>query len=180
MPKGSDDTWAQKLYNTHLNKCALFEKPRLSNKAFIIKHFADKVRSFLLVSSFQMCRWGVVRERLRQVLHQGAGLWCSQPGGSLCLGTVQMCMGQMLGCPTAWWNPSAAWMQNWGCELTDVSVSHASSWSYRLCVPVTAPFNLLEASADCFLPQFSQGEPLQLVWFQQQFLVNAIQWDELG
>lgn len=49
MPKGSDDTWAQKLYNTHLNKCALFEKPRLSNKAFIIKHFADKVRCFLLV-----------------------------------------------------------------------------------------------------------------------------------
>uniref|UniRef100_A0A7N4V4B5 Myosin VA n=2 Tax=Sarcophilus harrisii TaxID=9305 RepID=A0A7N4V4B5_SARHA len=43
MPKGSDDTWAQKLYNTHLNKCALFEKPRLSNKAFIIQHFADKV-----------------------------------------------------------------------------------------------------------------------------------------
>uniref|UniRef100_A0A8C2YFB0 Myosin VA n=1 Tax=Coturnix japonica TaxID=93934 RepID=A0A8C2YFB0_COTJA len=43
MPKGSDDTWAQKLYNTHLNKCTLFEKPRLSNKAFIIKHFADKV-----------------------------------------------------------------------------------------------------------------------------------------
>uniref|UniRef100_A0A8C3V6S1 Unconventional myosin-Va n=1 Tax=Catharus ustulatus TaxID=91951 RepID=A0A8C3V6S1_CATUS len=43
MPKGSDDSWAQKLYNTHLNKCALFEKPRMSNKAFIIKHFADKV-----------------------------------------------------------------------------------------------------------------------------------------
>uniref|UniRef100_A0A5F8HKG0 Myosin VA n=1 Tax=Monodelphis domestica TaxID=13616 RepID=A0A5F8HKG0_MONDO len=43
MPKGSDDTWAQKLYNTHLNKCALFEKPRMSNKAFIIQHFADKV-----------------------------------------------------------------------------------------------------------------------------------------
>lgn len=46
MPKGSDDSWAQKLYNTHLNKCALFEKPRMSNKAFIIKHFADKVRPF--------------------------------------------------------------------------------------------------------------------------------------
>ncbi|OCT86947.1 unconventional myosin-Va isoform X4 [Xenopus laevis] len=43
MPKGSDSTWAQKLYNTHLKKCALFEKPRLSNVAFIIKHFADKV-----------------------------------------------------------------------------------------------------------------------------------------
>lgn len=49
MPKGSDDSWAQKLYNTHLNKCALFEKPRLSNKAFIIKHFADKVQTFPLV-----------------------------------------------------------------------------------------------------------------------------------
>ncbi|XP_053317883.1 unconventional myosin-Va isoform X4 [Spea bombifrons] len=43
MPKGSDNTWAQKLYNTHLKKSALFEKPRLSNVAFIIKHFADKV-----------------------------------------------------------------------------------------------------------------------------------------
>ncbi|XP_031755045.1 unconventional myosin-Va isoform X6 [Xenopus tropicalis] len=43
MPKGSDSTWAQKLYNTHLKKSALFEKPRLSNVAFIIKHFADKV-----------------------------------------------------------------------------------------------------------------------------------------
>ncbi|XP_072574058.1 unconventional myosin-Va isoform X3 [Paramormyrops kingsleyae] len=43
MPKGSDESWAQKLYNTHLKKCALFEKPRMSNKAFIIQHFADKV-----------------------------------------------------------------------------------------------------------------------------------------
>ncbi|XP_072004305.1 unconventional myosin-Va isoform X4 [Engystomops pustulosus] len=43
MPKGSDNTWAQKLYNTHLKTCSLFEKPRLSNVAFIIQHFADKV-----------------------------------------------------------------------------------------------------------------------------------------
>ncbi|KAM3925891.1 unconventional myosin-Va isoform 3-T3 [Leptodactylus fuscus] len=43
MPKGTDNTWAQKLYNTHLKTCALFEKPRLSNVAFIIQHFADKV-----------------------------------------------------------------------------------------------------------------------------------------
>nr|XP_014351996.1 PREDICTED: unconventional myosin-Va [Latimeria chalumnae] len=43
MPKGTDGTWAQKLYNTHLNKCALFQKPRMSNKAFIVQHFADKV-----------------------------------------------------------------------------------------------------------------------------------------
>ncbi|XP_048829296.1 unconventional myosin-Va-like isoform X2 [Brienomyrus brachyistius] len=43
MPKGSDDSWAQKLYNTHLKMSPLFEKPRLSNKAFIVQHFADKV-----------------------------------------------------------------------------------------------------------------------------------------
>ncbi|XP_035381284.1 unconventional myosin-Va isoform X3 [Electrophorus electricus] len=43
MPKGSDDSWAQKLYNTHLKTCGLFEKPRMSNRAFIIQHFADKV-----------------------------------------------------------------------------------------------------------------------------------------
>ncbi|KAM7396859.1 hypothetical protein PAMP_019867 [Pampus punctatissimus] len=43
MPKGTDDTWAQKLYNTLLKKNAHFDKPRLSNKAFIIHHFADKV-----------------------------------------------------------------------------------------------------------------------------------------
>ncbi|XP_067446055.1 unconventional myosin-Va-like isoform X1 [Thunnus thynnus] len=43
MPKGSDDTWAQKMYNTLLKQNAHFDKPRLSNKAFIIHHFADKV-----------------------------------------------------------------------------------------------------------------------------------------
>ncbi|TKS73569.1 Unconventional myosin-Va [Collichthys lucidus] len=43
MPKGSDDTWAQKLYNTLQKQHAHFDKPRLSNRAFIIHHFADKV-----------------------------------------------------------------------------------------------------------------------------------------
>ncbi|XP_067090448.1 unconventional myosin-Va-like isoform X1 [Osmerus mordax] len=43
MPKGSNDSWAQKLYNTLLKQKAHFEKPRMSNKAFIILHFADKV-----------------------------------------------------------------------------------------------------------------------------------------
>ncbi|XP_063758462.1 unconventional myosin-Va-like isoform X2 [Eleginops maclovinus] len=43
MPKGSDDSWAQKLYNTLLKQNAHFNKPRLSNRAFIILHFADKV-----------------------------------------------------------------------------------------------------------------------------------------
>ncbi|XP_034032086.1 unconventional myosin-Va-like isoform X2 [Thalassophryne amazonica] len=43
MPKGSDDTWAQKLYNTHLKQNGHFDKPRMSVRAFIILHFADKV-----------------------------------------------------------------------------------------------------------------------------------------
>ncbi|XP_041853636.1 unconventional myosin-Va-like [Melanotaenia boesemani] len=43
MPKGCDDTWAQKLYNTLLKQNTHFDKPRLSNRAFIIHHFADKV-----------------------------------------------------------------------------------------------------------------------------------------
>uniref|UniRef100_A0A8D3AKF4 Myosin VA n=1 Tax=Scophthalmus maximus TaxID=52904 RepID=A0A8D3AKF4_SCOMX len=43
MPKGCDDTWAQKMYNTLLKQNVHFDKPRLSNRAFIIHHFADKV-----------------------------------------------------------------------------------------------------------------------------------------
>ncbi|XP_061532001.1 unconventional myosin-Va-like isoform X3 [Phycodurus eques] len=43
MPKGSDGTWCQKMYNTLLKQNAHFDKPRLSNRAFIIHHFADKV-----------------------------------------------------------------------------------------------------------------------------------------
>ncbi|KAL6106593.1 myo5a [Pungitius sinensis] len=43
MPKGSDDTWAQKLYNTLLKQNTHFAKPRMSNRAFIVHHFADKV-----------------------------------------------------------------------------------------------------------------------------------------
>uniref|UniRef100_H3D867 Myosin VAb n=1 Tax=Tetraodon nigroviridis TaxID=99883 RepID=H3D867_TETNG len=43
MPKGSDDSWAQKMYNTLLKKHALFKKPKLSNRAFIVHHFGDEV-----------------------------------------------------------------------------------------------------------------------------------------
>ena len=42
MPKGSDESWVLKLYD----KCKgqhHFSKPRLSNTAFIISHFADQV-----------------------------------------------------------------------------------------------------------------------------------------
>uniref|UniRef100_T1JHV8 Myosin motor domain-containing protein n=1 Tax=Strigamia maritima TaxID=126957 RepID=T1JHV8_STRMM len=43
MPKGSDATWVQKLYDK-CNKSKHFMKPRLSNTAFIVCHFADKVQ----------------------------------------------------------------------------------------------------------------------------------------
>uniref|UniRef100_A0A3B4VDC7 Myosin VC n=1 Tax=Seriola dumerili TaxID=41447 RepID=A0A3B4VDC7_SERDU len=42
FPQGSDKSWLQKLYN-YLDSSPLFEKPRLSNEAFVIQHFADKV-----------------------------------------------------------------------------------------------------------------------------------------
>lgn len=42
VPKGTDQNWAQKLYERHSN-CQHFQKPRMSNTAFIVIHFADKV-----------------------------------------------------------------------------------------------------------------------------------------
>ncbi|XP_052393099.1 unconventional myosin-Vb isoform X1 [Carassius gibelio] len=42
VPKGTDQNWAQKLYSKHSNS-GHFEKPRMSNKSFIVVHFADKV-----------------------------------------------------------------------------------------------------------------------------------------
>ncbi|XP_041652628.1 unconventional myosin-Vc isoform X2 [Cheilinus undulatus] len=42
FPKGTDQSWLQKLFN-YLEANPLFEKPRLSNEAFVIQHFADKV-----------------------------------------------------------------------------------------------------------------------------------------
>ncbi|MFT7798757.1 unconventional myosin-Vb-like [Arapaima gigas] len=46
MPKGSDENWAQKLYDQHWNHhpCPHFSKPRMSNSAFVIVHFADVVQ----------------------------------------------------------------------------------------------------------------------------------------
>ncbi|KAG7488039.1 hypothetical protein MATL_G00029750 [Megalops atlanticus] len=46
MPKGSDESWAQKLYDQHHNHgpSPHFRKPRMSNTAFIILHFADTVQ----------------------------------------------------------------------------------------------------------------------------------------
>ncbi|KAF7656344.1 hypothetical protein LDENG_00042780 [Lucifuga dentata] len=42
FPQGTDQSWLQKLYN-YIDSSPLFEKPRLSNEAFVIQHFADKV-----------------------------------------------------------------------------------------------------------------------------------------
>ncbi|XP_039606325.1 unconventional myosin-Vb isoform X1 [Polypterus senegalus] len=42
VPKGTDQNWAQKLYDRHSNS-QHFQKPRMSNTSFIIVHFADKV-----------------------------------------------------------------------------------------------------------------------------------------
>ncbi|XP_077119880.1 unconventional myosin-Vc [Ranitomeya variabilis] len=43
LPQGTDENWLQKLYNNYINTNPLFEKPRMSNRSFIIQHFADKV-----------------------------------------------------------------------------------------------------------------------------------------
>lgn len=45
MPKGSDESWVQKLYDQHLSNKPhpFFRKPRMSNSAFIVLHFADSV-----------------------------------------------------------------------------------------------------------------------------------------
>ncbi|XP_057645310.1 unconventional myosin-Vb isoform X2 [Chionomys nivalis] len=42
VPKGTDQNWAQKLYERH-SSSQHFQKPRMSNTAFIVVHFADKV-----------------------------------------------------------------------------------------------------------------------------------------
>ncbi|KAM7002580.1 unconventional myosin-Vc [Tautogolabrus adspersus] len=42
FPQGTDQSWLQKLFN-YLDGNPLFEMPRLSNEAFTIQHFADKV-----------------------------------------------------------------------------------------------------------------------------------------
>lgn len=48
FPQGTDNNWLQKLYN-YLSSKPMFEKPRLSNEAFVIHHFADQVRRLPVV-----------------------------------------------------------------------------------------------------------------------------------
>ena len=49
MPKGSDENWVRKLYDQHLTSKPHphFQKPRMSNSAFIVLHFADTVSNLL-------------------------------------------------------------------------------------------------------------------------------------
>lgn len=49
VPKGTDQNWAQKLYDRHSGS-QHFQKPRMSNTAFIVVHFADKVSLLLWAS----------------------------------------------------------------------------------------------------------------------------------
>ena len=42
MPKGSDKSWVDKLYDK-CKKWEHFAKPRLSQTAFLVRHFADQV-----------------------------------------------------------------------------------------------------------------------------------------
>ncbi|XP_076880577.1 unconventional myosin-Va [Brachyhypopomus gauderio] len=44
VPKGSDENWARKLYDQHLDRSLNFRKPRMSNSAFALVHFADVVQ----------------------------------------------------------------------------------------------------------------------------------------
>lgn len=43
MPKGSDNSWAEKLYSK-CGKSKHFEKPRFGTSSFLIHHFADRVQ----------------------------------------------------------------------------------------------------------------------------------------
>jgi myosin-5 len=43
MPKGSDDSWALKMHQA-FTEHAQYEKPRLSQTAFIVKHYAYDVQ----------------------------------------------------------------------------------------------------------------------------------------
>lgn len=55
MPKGSDRSWVQKLYDQHLTgkPHPHFQKPRMSNSAFVVLHFADTVSNVDAV--FRIC-----------------------------------------------------------------------------------------------------------------------------
>lgn len=50
MPQGSDGSWAQKLYQTHLGS-SYFQKPKRPTDAFVVCHFAGKVGEAVVVTA---------------------------------------------------------------------------------------------------------------------------------
>lgn len=82
MPKGSDTTWCNKLYDKHLKPVPAtsttttittqnpvtpqnhFSKPRMSQRAFIIHHFAEKVE-YLVDGFLEKNRDTVLEEQLK-------------------------------------------------------------------------------------------------------------------
>ena len=63
VPKGTDQSWVNKMYEK-CKKYANFEKPRTSNSAFIIVHFADRV-TYESTSFLEKNRDTVMEEQVR-------------------------------------------------------------------------------------------------------------------
>ncbi|XP_034177931.2 dilute class unconventional myosin isoform X2 [Osmia lignaria lignaria] len=68
MPKGSDSSWAEKLY-AKCGKSKHFEKPRFGTSAFLIHHFADLVR-YETIGFLEKNRDTVIEEQV-DVLRNG-------------------------------------------------------------------------------------------------------------
>ena len=76
MPKGSDATWCGKLYEKHLRRDSTatattkvplpchFSKPRMSQSAFIVHHFAERVE-YRVDGFLEKNRDTVLEEQLR-------------------------------------------------------------------------------------------------------------------
>ncbi|XP_014666593.1 PREDICTED: unconventional myosin-Vb-like [Priapulus caudatus] len=63
MPKGSDKSWCDKMYKNMEGKSKQFAKPRLSNTAFIVLHFADNVQ-YEVLGFLEKNRDTVIEEHL--------------------------------------------------------------------------------------------------------------------
>lgn len=62
MPKGTDSSWAEKLY-TKCSKSKHFSKPRFGTSAFLIHHFADLVQ-YEAVGFLEKNRDTVIEEQI--------------------------------------------------------------------------------------------------------------------
>lgn len=76
MPKGSDANWCQKLYDKHLKKAQHFDKPRTSNMAFIIVHFADRVQ-YTADGFLEKNRDTVLEEQINILKASEVGIFCN-------------------------------------------------------------------------------------------------------